>query len=61
MKRPLVPVVAGDFVAFGEAGGEAHNDNAPTFAASGDHHSFTHDKSKSRDAGREEDKVEDVH
>jgi hypothetical protein len=57
----LIPVVAGVFVAFGHAGVEAHDDYSPTFAASGDHHSFTHNESKSRDAGREEDKVEDVH
>jgi len=57
----LVPVVASNFVAFGEAGREAHDYNAATFSPPRDHNSFSHDKSESGDAARDENKVEDVH
>ena len=45
----LVPVVAGDFVAFVEAGGEAHDDEVPADFSAADGDAFSYGEGQGGD------------
>ena len=50
-RLPLIPVVAGDFVAFVEAGGEAHDDEMPADFSAADGDAFSNAKCGGGDDG----------